>query len=163
MRVTIHQPSYWPWLGLLDKIAKSETLIVLDDVAANKASTQYRNQFYCGGIAKYVSLPVNYQKGIQLNRLEFKNNSWRDDHLNKLKNYYMKAPFFNEIFEAIQPMYVNNENETPFNFILNTMKLSFELLGINTKVLLSSSFESTSFKGDLVIDLCDRSLSLIHI
>ena len=46
MKVTIYQPTYWPWLGLLDKISKSELFVILDSVNVSKGSFQYRNKFF---------------------------------------------------------------------------------------------------------------------
>ena len=71
MKLSIHQPSYWPWLGLLSKIARSDHYIILDDVPANKASYQYRNQFFCNGKEKIITLPVNYHSDTPINQLMF--------------------------------------------------------------------------------------------
>ena len=49
MKISIHQPSYWPWLGLLHKIRLSDADVILDNVNISKGSFQYRNQFLCNG------------------------------------------------------------------------------------------------------------------
>ena len=86
MIVSIHQPSYWPWLGLLDKVAKSDVFILLDNIAANKDSYQYRNIFFCNGKPKIITIPVNYKMGIKINKMKFKNNIWPSEHLDRFKN-----------------------------------------------------------------------------
>lgn len=151
--VSIHQPSYWPWLGQLAKIAASETYVCLDSVAAAKNENQYRNRFYCAGEAKYLTLPVNYRMGLRIDQLEFTNNLWRDDHLNKLRNYYRKAPYFGEVFPKIAPLY-EAPNQSPVQFILATMAFSFDALGINARVIRSSTLDVSGAKGDLVLDIC---------
>jgi hypothetical protein len=156
MKVTIHQPSYWPWLGLLDKIAKAEKFIILDDVAANKASFQYRNQFFCNGSNKNLTLPVNHRLGKKLNELRLKNDNWKKDHLNKLKNYYLKAPYFNSIFPDIENLYHSFEGDKALEFIFDTMKFSFSFLNITVDTIFSSEMKSNEVKGDLVIDLCNK-------
>jgi len=154
MKISIHQPSLFPWLGLLDKIARTESFVFLDDVAANKASYQYRNQFFCTGSSKFISLPVNYSLGIKLNELKYKNNLWADDHLNKLKNYYLKTPFFEEIFAELQLFYAQNKDKEPIEFLIQSMHFSFQLFGINVKTLRSSQIKYYGTKGELVLSIC---------
>lgn len=163
MRITIHQPSYWPWLGLLDKIAKVEKYIVMDDVAANKASYQYKNQFFCNGQAKNISLPVNYKTGILINELQFKNDNWKQDHLNKIRNYYLKAPFFKEIYPQLEVLYNSYSDEVVFPFILETMKFSFDILNIKVDIVKSSELPSDLYKGDLVLDLCKKASATTYL
>ena len=66
MMVSIHQPSYFPWLGLLDKIEKSNTFVILDTVQFNDNAFQSRNIFLNhNGAVQYLTIPVqkkNYQK-----------------------------------------------------------------------------------------------------
>ena len=59
MIVSIHQPSYFPWLGLLDKIEKSDTFVLLDNVQFNDNAFQSRNIFLNhNGEVQYLTIPV---------------------------------------------------------------------------------------------------------
>jgi hypothetical protein len=164
MIVSIHQPSYWPWLGLLDKIAKSDVFILLDNIAANKDSYQYRNIFFCNGKPKIITIPVNYKMGIKINKMEFKNNIWPSEHLDKFKNYYLKATYFKDIFSIIEKLYFSSyKNKRPIDFIIDTMKMSFELLNINTEILLSSDLDGKGKKANLVLDLVKKAKGTIYL
>lgn len=156
MILTIHQPSYWPWLGLLDKIAKAEKFIILDDIEINKASFQFRNLFFCNGEAKYISLPINYSKHTKINEADFKNNDWALDHLNKLRNYYLKAPFFKQVFQLIENFYLTNKHLPPYLFVIQTTLFLMKHLDINTQTELSSEKKYEGKKGDLVYDICKK-------
>ena len=162
MIVSIHQPSYWPWLGLLDKIEKSDVFILLDNVAANKDSYQYRNIFFCNGKPKAITIPVNYKLGIKINEMKFKNNIWPSEHLNKLKNYYLKAEYSEDVFLIIKKLYFSSYTR-PIDFIIETMKMSFELLNINTKILLSSDLDGQEKKANLVLDLVKKAKGTIYL
>jgi hypothetical protein len=162
MIVTIHQPSYWPWLGELNKIAQSDRFILLDNVDANKKAFQYRNIFLCYGKAKYLSLPVTYRMGVLLNELEFKNNSWPEDHLNKLENYYREAPYFNKIFPALEKLYTKGYKK-PVDFIFQTMLFSMEFLNIDTEVLKGSDLKGVGEKGSLVLDLVKKANGKVYL
>lgn len=154
-RITsIHQPSFFPWLGLLDKIAKSNHFVFLDSVQVNKGSHQYRNTFFCNGMPKYLTLPVEYSLGTPINRLEFKNNLWVEDHLNKYKNYYHKSYFFEEIYPIIDQFYRQSADLKPVEVIINSMLLMFNLLNIKVETSYASVLNSAEKKGGLVLDLC---------
>ena len=153
MIVSIHQPGYWPWLGMLDKIAKSDLFILLDNVDVKRNSYQYRNLFYCEGKAKYLSLPVNKSSRERLNKLSFKNYDWRNIHLNKLKSYYSKARYFDELNRELDAMY-NEEWDSPVNFILETMIFAMKYLDIKTEVRRASEFVTNEKKGKLILELC---------
>lgn len=156
-RVTsIHQPSFFPWLGLLDKIAKSNHFVFLDNVQVNKGSHQYRNTFFCNGMPKYLTLPVEFSLGTPINKLKFKNNLWVEDHLNKYKNYYHSSPNFEEIYPIIDHFYRQNVDLIPVQVIINSMLLVFDLLDINVVISYASSFNSSEKKGGLVLDLCKQ-------
>ncbi|MFQ5693753.1 MAG: WbqC family protein, partial [Nitrospinota bacterium] len=43
MILAAHQPQYLPWLGYLDKVAKADVFLVLDDVQYKKNEWQNRN------------------------------------------------------------------------------------------------------------------------
>lgn len=156
MIVSIHQPYYWPWLGLLDKIAKSDCYIILDDVPANKEANQYRNFFFCNGTQKNLTLPVDYKMGKKIIELKFNNDKWRDDHLNKLKNYYQKAKFINEIMPSVEKLYDDYDSQYAVDFIIETIKFSCAILNINVQMLRSSNLDVDGLKGDKVVDLCRK-------
>lgn len=153
MRVSIHQPSYFPWLGLLAKIARSECYVALDSVAANRESYQYRNIFWCNGEAKYLTLPVDYHVGKRICDLRFRSERWFDDHLNKLRNYYRHAPHFDEVFPSIEPMYASS-TEAATDFLLATMEYCFRVVGIAPRVVRSSTLDVEGARGELVLNVC---------
>jgi len=155
MRVSIHQPTYFPWLGLLDKIAKSDLFIVLNDVQANKKSNQFRNEFFCEGKARLLTLPVDYKLGKKINELKFTTDSWRYDHPNILKNYYMKAPFFSREFEEVESLYHQYYNR-PVDFVVATMLFAFNKLSIKVNLVFSEDLNVTGNKGEALIDICKK-------
>ena len=63
MKVCAHQPSYFPWLGLLDKIAKSDLYIFEDEVQMNVRAYQHRNIFLRNdGTVSYLTVNI-HRKG----------------------------------------------------------------------------------------------------
>lgn len=153
MIVSIHQPSFWPWLGLLDKIAKSDTYVILDDVAASRDANQYRNTFLVQGSPKYLTLPTDYKMGRLIRDLRFRDDRWIDDHLTKLRSYYQRAPQFASMFPRVEALY-RHPHGSVLSLVVATMRFSVELLGIPAHIVHSSELEGIGSKADRVLDLC---------
>lgn len=153
MILSIHQPSYFPWLGLLDKISKSDTFVLLDDVQVVKGTYQYRNIFFCNGKSKFLTLPINYSLGITFRELAFKNDVWRDDHLIKLKNYYLKSPFFKEVYADLLILFNNWEGKSPIDVLKQSMQFSLSKLNINVDIINSSTLNYEGKKGEMVLSI----------
>ncbi|MFZ2339167.1 MAG: WbqC family protein [Bacteroidales bacterium] len=151
--ISIHQPSYWPWLGQLNKIAMSDTYIYLDSVAAVKDHFTYRNLFYCEGKAKFITLPVDYHMGIRICDLKFKSDNWQSDHLVKIANYYRKAPYFDQVFDEINEIYRHTYVNVS-DLLLRTMEESFKYFGITVKIVKASDLDVNGSKGLLVYNIC---------
>ena len=57
--VAMHQPHYFPWLGYLDKMVKTDEFVVLDEVQFTDGSPMHRNRFLqINGDAKLLSVSV---------------------------------------------------------------------------------------------------------
>jgi len=153
MIVSMHQPTFWPWLGLLDKIAMSDLFIILDHVQMSKGSYQYRNVFFCGGDRKFLTLPINYHLGDNFHQLSFRSAEWQVKQLSQIQNYYLRSPFFSDIYPLMESYY-NSTYETPLEAIARSMQLSMELFSIDTKIGFSSEYRISSDKGEMVFDLC---------
>lgn len=64
---SIHQPSYWPYLGLFDKVARSDVFVFLDDVQYVKNDFKNRNRIFINSAASadpcrvgWLTLPVRH-------------------------------------------------------------------------------------------------------
>ena len=93
--------------------------------------------------------------------MKFKNNIWPSEHLDRFKNYYLKATHFKDIFSIIEKLYFSSYKR-PIDFIIDTMKMSFELLNINTEILLSSDLDGKGKKADLVLDLVKKAKGTVY-
>ncbi len=156
MIVTIHQPEHLPYLGLLDKINKSDIFVVLDDVYFKKNNFQNRNQILTKNGSKWLSIPVE-MKNIQdknINMRKVKNN-WKDDYRNKIVDSYKTHPFFNENILWIDEMLsINSEKLIDYNMYI--IKRIFDLIGINTKIVFSSELEVSTVKTQRLYDICKK-------
>lgn len=158
MRVGIHQLHYFPWLGYMNKMAKSDIFIILDDVQLSDSSYMFRHKLLCkNGSEKYITIPFNKKNYMQRKFGEIELNPavpWQKNHVNFIKDSYSKAPFFKEVWDVIGGFY-EKEFETLFDVTNESVMLMREMLDVKTKLIYQSELpEAAGKKNDLVLDLC---------
>lgn len=162
MIFSIHQPCYFPWLGLLSKIASSDVLILLNEVQLSDSAFQHRNQFLTKeGHVKYLTIPFVKKNYLQLPLKELKiaDSSWGKNHRNFLLNNYNKHPFFDQLYPQIAPLF-STDFVYLIDIILKSMEISMALLGITPKVIMQSQLQHEratkqrrAKKEDLILEL----------
>jgi hypothetical protein len=161
MILSIHQPSYFPWLGLLHKIAGSDLYMVMDEVQLTDSAYQHRNQFLSAdGKVKYLTIPFNKSSYLKrpFNALEIRDQSWRTDHPNFLWNSYRRHPFFDEIFPLLSDYY-GAEYGLLTDAVMASMNICLALFEIKTEVVFQSAsdYDRSLRRGDLVLYLVRKS------
>lgn len=159
MIVSIHQPSYFPWFGLLDKIAKSDLYILMDEVQLADRAYQHRNMFITKeGKEKILTIGIdkkNY-RSKKLCEIEINSNSnWQIEHKNFLTDSYKKAKYFDEIWIWLNPIFEKKYNKL-IEVLEDSMQITLQLLDIKTAMKKQSDLEYNrdTFKSDLILDLC---------
>jgi len=157
MILSMHQPSYFPWLGLLDKINRSDAHIIMDEVQLSDNAYQHRNLFLTAdGRAKFLTIPF-VRKGYlerSFREIEIARSDWRTDHLNFIANSYRKHPFANEVLPQLESFYAVDYRLLA-DAVLASMRLAFELFAIKTRLKLQSEmkYDHSTSRGDLVVAL----------
>ena len=157
MKLAIHQPSYFPWLGLLYKISRCDVFMVMDEVQLSDNAYQHRNLFLTiTGKVKYLTIPFQrsgYMEKV-FRELEIADHCWSQNHLNFIYNNYRKHPGFKEVFPRLEIFY-GEKHSTLISAVFASIKISMEMFGIETKIIFQShmQYDRTLCKGDLVLDL----------
>lgn len=144
MKAAIHQPHYFPWLGLLDKIAKVDCFILADEMQLTNPSNMFRNRFLSqSGKEKhltisfdktdYLKLPFNVVKINHIIR-------WQIEHSRFLVAAYEKCDHFHKIWPYISDIF-QKDYETVCQVCLDTIEAEKELLGIKTPIRLQSKLD----------------------
>ncbi|SFM56863.1 WbqC family protein [Methanolobus profundi] len=157
MIVGIHQPNYLPYLGFFDKMKKSDIFVIYDDAQFNKGDFQHRNRIKIHNGSKWLTVPVEKQhKPINeirvINDSMIKNEKWSIHHLNQIYDNYNKAQCFEDYFDGLSLIY---GEDYQYLFELNMKLISFmnDSFDIDTKIVNSSSYPSTSFSTKRLIEL----------
>lgn len=157
MVVSIHQPSYFPWLGLLKKIFRSQLYVLMDEVQLSDRLFQHRNLFLdVNGQTRYLTIPINKKgfRGKKIKDITICDSSWQDDHKKFLLFNYKKSHFFDEVFQKIKIVFENK-----YKFLIDPLvastKLSMDLFDIKTQVIMQSdlTYDRTRKKSDLILEI----------
>lgn len=157
--VAMHQPHYFPWLGYLDKMAKADEFVVLDEVQFTDRSPMHRNKFLqLNGEAKLLSLSVCKKGYREKATREIELSNWdetRKKHRSFLEYNYKNAPFFDEVAPRIFPIF-ETDFQTLLDIDMSTINILRDIFGITTEMTMQSSlpYDERSKNKDLMLDLC---------
>lgn len=160
MKVAIHQPCYFPWIGYFDKMAKVDKFVLLDEVQLQDRSYMFRNRLITtSGNIKYLTISYikkDYMK-YKYNEIKINNQiDWQRNHLNFIITNYKKTFFFDEIREIIQIIFEKRYihlNDVCID-IINILK---KILNINTEIIIQSSlnYDKNAKKNNLNLNICE--------
>ena len=158
MRIAIHQPNFFPWLGFFHKLFLSDGFVFLDHVRANPDQNwmkrvRIKNQ----GQAVWLSLPTKHTKGkdefpricdlaIDVSKPFYKK------HLRVIEHNYSQAPHFASIYPIVEEYYrLESSNLVERNlFFISTV---CKKLAVAPKLFRSSDLKSTGSATDLLISI----------
>jgi|GEM_PF-188615 len=159
MRIAIHQPHYFPWIGYLDKMSKVDKFILLDNVQLTDKSNMFRNKFMSKtGNEKYLTVcfaKSGYMhkafRDVELNDTV----NWQKDHINFLKDNYKKAEYYDEIWQFIYPL-LEKKYQYICDVAIESLIIIKNIFEIPTEIVLQSeiNYDSKAKNNDLVLDIC---------
>lgn len=155
MIVSIHQPNYLPWAGLIHKIASSDLFVIFDDVQLVRGkSFVVRTKIKTSGGAKWITVPVKEKSYmIPIHDVKINNETdWKEEHWNKIFENYKEAPFFQQNSTIFKKIILRNwEKIADLNVEL--IKQILSILGIKREIRKSSEFKLNSRGIEKIIDL----------
>ena len=152
--VSVHQPSYLVWAPLIEKMARTDLFIYLDDVQFARNSEIHRNKILTPQGPAWLSLTVGACGRPPIRDVALPDSRWAQRHWKTLVHCYGKAPHFaSEQKESLSKLY-----QCPAGKLL-AINLAFtewlrQQLGITTAVALSSEFGIRSRSSRRILDLC---------
>jgi len=156
-RVVILQPSYLPWLGYFEQMARADQFVFLDDVQFTRRDWRNRNRVRTKDGWSWLTIPViqkgQFDQSLRETRVDNGIN-WRRKHCETIRLNYARAPFFDRYFPGLESLY-NRE----WVFLLDVCRESTffirDQLGIRTPVCNASDFRLQKSGGDRVRELCE--------
>ena len=157
--VAMHQPHYFPWLGYLDKMAKADEFVVLDEVQFEDGSPMSRNRFLqVDGEAKLLSLSVEKKGYLEKPTRDVRLSNWpktRKKHRGFIDCNYRKTPYFDEVMPLVAKV-VEADCDTLLVLDMASIEMLGCAYGIETPLVLQSSlpYDIEAKNNDLVLGLC---------
>jgi hypothetical protein len=139
--IGILQPGYIPWMGFFEQLLLSDVFVLYDDVQYDKHGWRNRNRLKGPNGPIWLTVPVITKKqklpllrDVRIDRTQSK---WPQKHLGTMRQYYSKAPYFNQYFSILYDVLTNS-----WEFLLDLdvalISIIKEWLNIETDIILSS-------------------------
>jgi hypothetical protein len=101
--VAIIQPSFLPWLGYFEQMARADVFVYFDDVQYTRRDWRNRNRLLSPQGVKYVSVPVlrSDRERTSINAAAVDHSrDWQRDICEQVRNWYRRAPYLDQYFPA---------------------------------------------------------------
>jgi hypothetical protein len=161
MIVAAHQPHFIPWLGYLDKLAKADLFVIMDDLQYEAQNFQNRQRLKLASGAQWLTVPL--ERGAQTDRIcdkridnrgsrrqHWQHRTWRTLEIN-----YSRAPYWNRYADELRAVFAQ-----PWVSLLELdmkmLSLARRWLAIDTPVVRASKLDLRGAKTDRLIDLCRK-------
>ena len=161
MIVAAHQPSYLPWLGYFDKLAKADLFVIMDHLQFEAQNFQNRNRIKLNTGPAWVTVPV--ERGSQTDTIldkKIQNTSSPKEHWQRrtwltIENNYRRAPYFETYADELKDVYTRPWDKL-IDLDMHMLQLACKWLGIHRPIIRSSTLELEGQKTDMLIDLCRK-------
>ncbi len=158
MKVAISQPTYLPWLGYFDLIDQVDIFVLLDSVQFQRQSWQHRNRLKTPSGLQWLTVPVMFRGrfGQLINQVEIRDVGFWRNHLRAIELNYRRTPFFDRYFEELSSrikMWCSS-SALMADLDIHLIEWFMDVLGIQTKVLLSSDLKRPGRRMDLLSNIC---------
>lgn len=165
MKGAIMQPYFFPYIGYFQLISVVDEFVVYDNIKYTKKGWINRNRILVNDSDALISIPLKKDSdSLNVVQRELAIDFNKEKILNQIKNAYIKAPQFSEVYPLIESI-IRCEKVNLFEYIFNSIEKICNHLGISTKFTISSKIEiDHALKSqDKVIALCKKKGFAVYI
>jgi hypothetical protein len=155
--VGIHQPEYLPWMGFLNKLANSDTFVLLDNVQYRRNYFQNRNRIRTATGGSWLTVPIKkapLETPIRDIKVD-ESKPWGETHMKGLSQNYSKAPHFREHEEFFGRLYAKKWGKLA-ELNVEIIRYMADSLGIQTEIVLASKLRATGTSSELLLGICNE-------
>jgi len=157
-KIIITQSNYIPWKGYFTTMKKATHIILYDDAQYTRRDWRNRNKIITNQGPSWLSIPIDVKGKFhqKVNEAKIKNQTWSQDHWNKIYNSYSKAPFFHDYGDYFKNIYLDELGRLEYLTDINKLMLQKcnDLLDIQINILDSRDFVIRGGKTEKLINIC---------
>jgi len=169
MIVAAHQPHYMPWLGYLDKMAKADLFVVMDDLQYEAQNFQNRQRLKLNHGAKWVTVPL-LANGQCARIVDMKidnagrggRHHWQARTWRTLEVHYGATPGFARVAAELEDVYIRRWDWL-LDLDLHVLDLARRWLAITCPIVRSSSLALRGAKTARIADMCHRLGAAVYL
>lgn len=155
--VAVLQPSYLPWLGYLDQIAKSDVFVFYDDVQYDKNGWRNRNRIRTGGPEgwSWLTIPVTttgHFPPICEVRIDTRA-PWQRKHLKTLRAEYSRAQYLEFLDLHFGSLFEGAESSLAA-VAIESVRAMMAALAIDTPLFRSSELNICGDRNTRLLAIC---------
>jgi WbqC-like protein family len=157
--VAMHQPTFLPWLGWFDKLARADMLVLLDDVQFPKKGGTWLNRvrILVQGRAAWLTMPVDraYHGFRKVREARIDDSGvWRAKALKTIASSYARASYFDEIYPVVEEIFAFPSGQLAAFNEAGIRRLAGGLELDAMKLVHQSDIDVSGQGTDLLISLC---------
>ncbi len=156
MKVVVLQPSYLPWLGYFDQIARADNFVFYDDVQFDKNGWRNRNKIKTPKGEQWLTVPVKLKNHMELpiNKIEIDNGqNWRRKHLASLEINYTKARYFEDFHGFFTDLYARDWHYL-VELSIYVIKEICGMMGLKRKFFFASGLNIFGERTERLVNIC---------
>jgi hypothetical protein len=158
-KLAISQPTYLPWLGYFEQIAKSDYFVFLDTVQYERQSWQSRNRIkdqYDN--VHWLSVPVvRHALDTPVGDIQIatQKGNWQRKHLNAIRTHLARTPHLAEVLTLIESVY-QQQHQKLAELNIAMISAVCQAMGITTSLLRASELSVSGNKADLLLQIIQQ-------
>lgn len=159
MIVAVHQPTFFPWLGLFAKIAKSDVFVVLDDAAPPRGGSSWLNRvrLRVAGEARWVTAPIDRTRhgDTSIAEVFFAGLPWRARLSRTLDLNYRGSDYYESEREWLGELIQFHSNRL-VSFNLHAIReIAARVIPVVPRIVLASDFAVESSSTQRLVELVE--------
>lgn len=153
------QPTYLPWLGLFELLARADVFIFLDTAQYVHQEWNNRNRLKgSNGKPFWLTVPVKKHplntpiKDIEINSRTI---HWRRKHIEAIRSNLGGTPFFDTYFPLLEEWY-STEHRYLTDLNRTGIQLIADCLGLSPKFHIASQLDVHGERTELLREICNK-------
>jgi|TARA_B110000858_G_C17710735_1_gene430442 hypothetical protein len=159
-----HQPQYFPYLGIFNKIIQSDIFLFVDKTKF--VSKVWHNRTLIKDKKDkvfYLTIPVTFNNGQLTKDIKLADDKWKMKHLKSIRLVYGSSLYFNDLYPLIEKVILQDSNYL-IDYSLLSMNLILEKITYNKKnIFIQSEEKIIGIKNELIVNITKNFNSNIYL